>query len=74
MVTVKVVSESTGKPLKGRRVAVGFSSMFRGITSTEYTNSDGEAHFNADPGEGQVYVDGRTAYKGRISGRVIVYV
>lgn len=74
MVTVKVVSQSTGKPVKGRRVSVGFSSMLRGITSAEYTDSNGEAHFNADPGQGEVYVDGRTAYKGKISGRVVVYV
>ena len=74
MFTVRVVSESTGKPMKGRKVSVGFSGWTRGITSAEYTDSDGEAHFDADPGQGEVYVDGKTAYRGRISGRVVVYV
>jgi len=73
MVTVKVVSQSTGKPVKGRRVSISFAGL-RGITSAEYTDSNGEAHFNADPGDGEVYVDGRTEYRGRISGRVVVYI
>ena len=74
MITVKVVYQSTGKPAEGRKVALGFSSFFRGVTSSEYTDSGGEAHFEADNGDGEVYVDGATKYKGRLAGRVVVYI
>jgi hypothetical protein len=74
MVTIKVIWESTGKPAKGERVAIGFSGLFGGVTSNEYTDSNGEAHFDVSPGDGEVYVNGSTKYKGRISGRVMVYI
>ena len=74
MVTVKVCYKSTGKAAKGKRVSLGFSGLTRGLSGPEYTNSSGEAHFNADSGSGEVYVDGKTVYKGRLAGRVVVYV
>lgn len=74
MITIKVVRSSNGKPAKGEKVAIGFSSIFRGITSSEYTDENGEAHFDADPGEGEVYINGSTKYKGSIKGRVVVYI
>ncbi|HMV51221.1 MAG TPA: hypothetical protein PLD20_14210 [Blastocatellia bacterium] len=73
MITIKVVYRSSGKPAKGERVAIGFSSWLRGVTSTEYTDENGEAHFDADPGEGEVYVNGSTEHKGNLRGRVVVY-
>lgn len=73
MVTIKVLSKSTGKPLQGRRVSIGFSGL-RGITSAQFTDSNGDAHFNVEPGQGEVYVDGNTVYKGYLSGRIVVYV
>jgi hypothetical protein len=66
MITVKVIYQSTGKPAENRKVALGFSSFFRGVTSTEYTDYNGEAHFEADNGDGEVYVDGATKYKGHL--------
>lgn len=74
MVTVKVVWRDSGKPAKGSRVAIGFDGFTRGVTNSEYTDSNGEAHFDAEPGTGEVYVDGSTKYRGRISGRVVVYI
>ena len=74
MITVKVIYQSTGKPAENRKVALGFSSFFRGVTSYEYTDSNGEAHFEADNGDGEVYVDGSTRHKGYLSGRVVVYI
>ncbi len=65
---------STGKPAKGSRVAIGFDGFTRGVTDSEYTDSEGEAHFDAEPGTGEVYVDGATKHRGRISGRVVVYI
>lgn len=73
MVTVEVVSQSSRRPQKGARVMINFSALLRGHL-TEYTDSNGEAHFNADPGDGEVYVDGTTKHKGRLAGRVVVYV
>lgn len=74
MITIKLIHSSSGKPAKDERVAIGFSALGRGVTSSEYTNSDGEAHFDADPGEGEVYVNGSTKHKGHLKGRVVVYI
>lgn len=74
MFTVKVVDRSTGNPKKGARVMVCFDGLFRGVTDDEYTDSDGEAHFNNDNGTGIIYVDGEKEYEGRIEGRKVIYV
>lgn len=73
MVTVKVCYERDGKPARGKRVSLGFSWL-RGMTNSEYTNSEGEAHFDTDSGTGDVYVGGKKVYSGRIAGRVVVYI
>ena len=73
MVSVKVVSKSSGKPVKGAKVSIGFGFL-SGITSAKFTDSSGEAHFDASPGEGTVYVNGREVKKGHLSGMVVVYV
>jgi hypothetical protein len=74
MVSVKVVSKSTGRPVKAYKVSIGFSGFFRGFSSTAYTNSEGEVHFENDPGEGTIYVNGSSVYKGHISGMKVIYV
>jgi len=75
MFTIKLIQKDTGKPAKGERVSIGFSGFFSGgVTKSEYTDSEGEANFDSDPGQGEVYVNGKTKYKGMISGRVVVYV
>lgn len=60
MVTVKVVSKSSGNPMKGKKVALG---MPNGVTSGECTNSDGEAHFDVKPNHGKVFVGGSKGMK-----------
>ena len=75
MVTVKVVYQSTGKPAEGRKVALYVSSFLAsGVTDTEYTDSNGEAHFDVVSTDGEVYVDGSTKHKGRLAGRVVIYI
>lgn len=75
MVTVKVCSKSSGKPVKGVKVALGISAIFEGgVTKGQYTDSNGEAHFDVKPNNGKVFVDGSTKYEGYLSGRVVVYV
>jgi hypothetical protein len=68
------IYQSSGKPAEGKKVALGFSSLLRGVTSGEYTDRHGEAHFNADNGNGKVYVPGTTRHEGYLSGRVVVYI
>lgn len=75
MITVKVVYQSTGKPAEGRKVAVSVNKLLSGgVTSPQYTDSNGEAHFDIDSTDGEVYVDGSTRLKGRLAGRVVVYI
>ncbi len=73
MFTVKVIYSSSGKPRIGARVAASFDG-FRGVTKDEYTDSNGEAHFDNNPGGGKVYVDGSEVYRGKIEGRIVLYV
>ena len=75
MVTVKVIHRSSGKPVKGKKVAIGVDSLTAGgVTSGEWTDSNGEAHFDIKPCNGKVFVDGSTVHKGYLSGRVVVYI
>jgi 5-hydroxyisourate hydrolase-like protein (transthyretin family) len=75
MVIVKVVYQSTGKPAKDRKVALYVSKFLAsGVTNSEYTDSNGEAHFDVESTDGEVYVDGSTKHKGRLAGRVVVYI
>lgn len=74
MVSVQVIRKSSGKPAEGKKMMVSFDGLSRGVAGNEYTNRNGEAHFDANPGNGKVIVDGSTVHKGRIEGRVVVYV
>ncbi|HEY1402804.1 MAG TPA: hypothetical protein VGB05_01620 [Pyrinomonadaceae bacterium] len=70
---MKVVRRSSGEPVKGKKVALGISSLLSGgVTSGEWTDSQGEAHFDVKPNEGKVFVDGSTKFEGHLSGRVVV--
>ena len=75
MVTIKVVSKSSGKPLKDMKVGIYKTGGFFGGGFTEVrTDSSGEAHFDIEPCKGEVSVNGSKVYEGDISGRVVVYV
>jgi hypothetical protein len=74
MFTVKVIESSTGRPVEGARVCVGFEGPFRAFTEDEYTDEEGEAHFDNDNGRGTIFVDGDNCYEGRIEGRKVIYV
>lgn len=73
MITVQVCSKSSGKGISGKKVFVSFSGITRGFTEA-YTDSNGDAHLNADPGYGEVYVGGNKVHQGHLSGRVVVYI
>ncbi|MBK8370363.1 MAG: hypothetical protein IPL20_03095 [Saprospiraceae bacterium] len=74
MISVKVLSKNSGNPIKNQKVCIGFSGFWRGFSSNEYTNQDGEVHFNNDPGEGTIYINGKNSYQGRLAGLKIVYI
>ena len=75
MVTVKVVWRSSGKPAKDQKVALEIKSWLAGgVTSGQWTDYDGEAHFDVSPNDGRVFVNGNTKYSGYLSGRVVVYI
>ena len=74
MFTVKVVDGSTGLPVNGTRVSVGFDGLLRGFSCEDYTNFDGEVHFDNDNGNGTIYVNGQPKYKGKIEGLRLVYI
>lgn len=73
MVSVKVVWQSSGSAADNQRVVLSFDGL-RGVTGSEITDRNGEAHFDAAPGSGKVIVNGTTRHHGRIEGRVIVYI
>ena len=73
MVTIQVISRSTGKPIKNQRVGIVFDGIVRGHTSDEYTDTNGEVHFDVNPGSGRVYVAGSKDFEGHISGRTLIY-
>lgn len=75
MVTVRVVSRSSGQPVKGKKVALGISAVLSGgVTHGQWTDSNGDAHFDVKPGPGKVYVSGTKEYEGHLSGRIVVYI
>jgi len=72
MITVKVYYESSDEPAVGKIVSLGVEELFR--TDSQFTDIDGEAHFNVEPCEGKIFVNGSTAYKGYLKERILVYV
>jgi 5-hydroxyisourate hydrolase-like protein (transthyretin family) len=75
MVTVRVIHQSSGKPAEGEKVSLYVSRfMASGVTDPEYTDSNGEAHFDVESTDGEVFVSGQSRFQGRLAGRVVVYV
>jgi len=75
MVTVKVVRRSSGDSVKGKKVSLKLDhTIGSNVTGSEWTDSNGEAHFDVKPNHGKVYVDGSSEYEGHLSGRVVVYI
>ena len=59
MFTIQVIESKTGKPAYYKKVAVGFKGWDRGFTKNQWTDKNGEVHFDYDNGDGTVYVDGQ---------------
>ncbi len=73
MITVKVIRQSSGTPLKGVRVTLSFSGLLRG-NATEMTDGNGNANFSNETGSGTIYVNGKEVYKGKLSGLIPIYI
>jgi hypothetical protein len=73
MLTIKVIERQSGRPMKREKVGICFSGWTGGCTD-EWTDYEGDAHFDLNPGNGEVFFNGKSVYKGRIEGRVVVYV
>lgn len=74
MLTVQVVSKSSGKPLKGKKVTLSFDGLLRGMSKPAFTDSRGLVNFDHKPGAGKIFVSGNSVYKGRIEGTTVVYI
>lgn len=76
MICVEIYDKKTGKPRKGARVRLGFNSITRmGMTDSAYTDQSGKAYFNTEPAySGEVYVNGSTIQKGRITPNMKFFV
>jgi len=75
MVTIKVISERSGKPEKGKDVSLGIDGFLSGgVTKRISTDTNGEAHFDINPCSGKIWINGSEKFKGKISGRVLIYI
>jgi hypothetical protein len=81
MFTIRVIEKDTGLPAKGVVVSVALSG-FLGSTMTrdEFTDQEGEATFDYNPGQGIVYVSrggfsgSQKAWEGEVKGMRTVYI
>ena len=59
MPTIKVTVLRDDEPVSGHRVVLEVNGIDGGMTSPEYTDSQGVAEFDVENGqEGKIYVDG----------------
>ena len=75
MITIKVIDEDTMRPVEDAEVGIIIDEFFRmGSPSNEYTDANGEADMDTEPGRGRVFVDGSEVYNGYISSFQRVYI
>ncbi len=72
----EVVVYRDQRPSRGRRVRLNIGGFLSGgMTGDFYTDGDGVARVrHASTGTAEVYVDGNMATKGRVPGRLYVYL
>ena len=57
MITVKVIEKGSGKGARGQQVVLSYDGE-QGTLVEQFTNRNGVAYFNAQPGSGKVLVNG----------------
>lgn len=73
MITIQVLSKSSGKPVSGAKVHVVFNSFLRGFIEGQ-TNSEGIITFNVDNGAGKISVNGNRIFDGEIKGKMVFHI
>ena len=71
MITVKVIRRSSGKAAEGQKVALRINNA---VTRGEWTDSNGQAHFDVKPDYGKVFVAGSKVYEGYLSDLIVVNI
>lgn len=71
MIIIQVFSKNNGNPKRGARVTIIWNIFTH--TDCGYTDDNGCAYGYAEPGEGEVYVDGDSVYKGPVQGMIPVF-
>jgi len=68
----KVISSSSGKPIKDKKVALGIDALLSGgVSRGQWTDSLGEAHFDVTQLRNGL-VSGSPKYDGYLSGTITV--
>jgi len=75
VITVRLISKSSGKPVKGKKVALGIDALVSGgVTHGKWTDDQGEASFSVKPNYGKVFVSGSTEYEGYLEDTLTVRI
>jgi len=76
MVVIEVISNKTGEPAKGVRVSLYDKSWVAGGIKSLETNSNGKAEFSYfEPvPNGEISINGKAVYTGKIKTRHRVYI
>jgi hypothetical protein len=71
MVTVRLIDKRTLKPVKGKKVALGIHNA---VTRGQWTDSNGETHFDVNADHGKVFVNGSKEYEDYLSGLIVLSI
>ena len=74
MFTIKVIEQSTGCPAYYKKVSIRFKGLLKGFAKDQYTEKNGEAHFDYNNGDGTIYIDGKVYKECYLSGSIVVYI
>lgn len=75
MITVQVIENRNGKPVKGLKVYISKPWGWAGGVKDAYTNADGEAPINFDlPCKGEIVINGNTVYEGEMKAYMKFYI
>ncbi|BAZ10281.1 hypothetical protein NIES4071_20960 [Calothrix sp. NIES-4071] len=74
MITVQLIENRNGKPVKGLNVYISKAGWTGGVRDA-YTNADGEAPIDFDlPCNGKIVVDGKKVYEGDMKAYMKFYI
>ena len=74
MFTIKVIEQNTGRPAYYKKVSIRFKGLLKGFAEDQYTDKNGEVHFDYDNGDGTIYIEGKVYKECYLSGKIPVYI